>query len=523
MNNKNSNDDNIRQVQQLQEVNLSNWPYTMYSEDKVGPLKPGFNFYKFLLRKSKMNLYLPIPDTIIVDEITVVRMYTDPSTGVLCYDRPDVNKQEIKDAFILRCINNSVGTSIPLLRKPEPLEQRFVGLLKKPVANNNKNVVISNYCDLLTPLAFQSQILNAADHNAGICVIQKFVKCRGRKPSFFRIFWKATSIGSGTVSGFYVTNRKNGFKVTEDEDIILKKQNDNSSEFSDDNEEGRKKNNDGDDEIIISKKKKIIKKKFLSDADYFSQMQQKLDLTDSERSIAIKNSINISKIVRDNCICSLTNEKMEVNASCVARISVTRVVPTVLEPVRLHIENLIHWLQVSISQREELNVWVSDMVCDFIRDEDENWWFIQLKGFKFDFTCIEKVQRWFFCKQNGEQFVKETKRPEEVREKLEKERGSKCSLCGLNFQDHMVISIERSGIGSENETNEHDLHDAKAFDKSHNKHAGEGKYRDVPAFGYQLTAKKSCSLACVYRDAKKPLTKYARDILAAHAVTLDAR
>ena len=512
----NSNDDNIRQVQQLQEVNLCSWPYTIYYDDKVGPCKPGFSFYKFLLRKSNMSLHLPIPDTIIIDDISVVRMYTDPQTGILSLDKPDVDKQENKDKFILRCINNSVGTSIPLLRKAEPLEQRFVGVLKKSVANNNKNPVISNYCDLLTPLAFQSQILNAADHNAGICVVQKFVKCRGRKPSFFRIFWKATSIGSGNVSGYYVTNRKNGFKVTEDEEIIAKRMSENldDSEINSDND-------DDNGEAFSPKKKKVIKKTFLSDTEYFNQMQQKLDLTDSERNMAIKNSLNISKVVRDNCLCSLTNEKMEVNASCVARISVTRVVPTVLEPVRIHIENLVHWMQLSLSQRDELNVWISDMVCDFIRDEDENWWFIQLKGFKYDESCFEKVQKWYFCKQNGEPILKTTKKPEEVREKLENERGTKCQLCGLNFQDYMVISIERSGAVVEDD--HQDLHDAAAFDKSHNKHAGEGKYRDVPAFGYQLTAKKSCSLACVYRDAKKPLTKYARDILAAYAVTLDAR
>ena len=510
-----SNDDNIRQVQQLQELNLCHYHYTMYYDDKVGPLKPGFNFYKFLLRKSNMTLQLPIPDTIYIDDISVVRIYTDPQTGIVSYDKPDVNKQELKDKFILRCINNSVGTSIPLLRKAEPLEQRFVGVLKKPVANNSKNVVISNYCDLLTPLAFQSQILNAADHNAGTCVVQRFVKCRGRKPSFFRIFWKATSIGSGAVSGYYVTNRKDGFKVTEDEDSITKK----ISKKIDDSDDDEGGNND--DENVSPSRKKIVKKTFLSDSEFFNRMQQKLDLTDSERNLAIKNSLNTSKIVRDNNLCSLTNEKMEVNASCVSRISITRVVPTVLEPVRVCIENLVHWLQVSMCQRDELNVWISDIVCDFIRDEDEKWWFIQLKGFKYDVSCIERVQKWYFCKQAGEPIIKTAKRPEEVREKLEKERGSKCQLCGLNFQDYMVISIERSG--AEADDVKHDLHDAALFDKSHNKHAGEGKYRDVPAFGYQLTAKKSCSLACVYRDAKKPLTKYSRDILAAYAVTLDAR
>lgn len=500
-----SNDDNIRQVQQLQEVNLCKFPYTTYFDDKVGPLKPGFQFYKFLLRKSNVSLHLPIPDTIVIDDTSIVRIYTDPHTGIVTYDKPDVNKQELKDKFLFRCINNNVGTSVPLLKKAEPLEQRFVGVLKKPVANNSKTTVISNYCDLLTPLAFQSQILNAADHNAGICVIQRFVKCRGRKPSFFRIFWKATSIGSGCVSGFYVTNRKEGFKVTDDEDSTKKKKIDDSDI----------------EEDVSPSKKKVINKTLLSDSEFFSQMQQKLDLTDSERTMAIKNSLNLSKVLRDNNLCSLTNEKMEVNASCVARISVTRVVPTVLEPVRICIENLVHWVQVVMSQKDELNVWISDMVCDFIRDEEERWWFIQLKGFKHDVSCVEKIQRWYYCKQTGEPIIKTAKRPEEVREKLENERGSKCQLCGLNFQDYMVISIERSDADADEEKN--DLHDTAKFDKSNNKHAGEGRYRDVPAFGYQLTAKKSCSLACVYRDAKKPLTKYARDILAAYSVTLDAR
>jgi hypothetical protein len=33
-----------------------------------------------------------------------------------------------------------------------------------------------------------------------------------------------------------------------------------------------------------------------------------------------------------------------------------------------------------VQQTEDLTVYFDEMVCDFIQDEEDNWWFIQVTG-----------------------------------------------------------------------------------------------------------------------------------------------
>jgi hypothetical protein len=57
-------------------------------------------------------------------------------------------------------------------------------------------------------------------------------------------------------------------------------------------------------------------------------------------------------------------------------------------------------------QKSEGLIWkLTRMVCDFIRDENDNWWFIQLKGFNLDPETELHTKRWIHANRNKQRYV----------------------------------------------------------------------------------------------------------------------
>jgi hypothetical protein len=61
-------------------------------------------------------------------------------------------------------------------------------------------------------------VLDVAEGSSQQCIIQKFIKSKGKRPSIFRLFWKASSTETGVVEGWNITKTEGEFRIPE---IIL--------------------------------------------------------------------------------------------------------------------------------------------------------------------------------------------------------------------------------------------------------------------------------------------------------------
>lgn len=102
-----------------------------------------------------------------------------------------------------------VLTSSPSSPKSEnePLCLRTVGVVKKQLWKTH----IMNHTETLSALGVQAYIvqgIKAGNHDQFI--LQKFIKCRGRRPCFNRIFWRAGSEANATnktLAGWNITSK----------------------------------------------------------------------------------------------------------------------------------------------------------------------------------------------------------------------------------------------------------------------------------------------------------------------------
>jgi len=124
--------------------------------------------------------------------------------------------------------------------------------------------------------------------------------------------------------------------------------------------------------------------------------------------------------------------------------------------------------------------------------------------------------------------IKKQKRitPSERRAKLDAERGYKCKLCGLNFQEGQIVHIEVSQhselarISAQESAQQQQQQQQQQEQKSQNSGIST---RSVPAFGYELSRKMACRLSELLRDSYFPLTKFSRAVLVEESSLLEAR
>jgi hypothetical protein len=165
----------------------------------------------------------------------------------------------------------------------------------------------------------------------------------------------------------------------------------------------------------------------------------------------------------------------------------------------------------------------------------------------------------------------------EVLDKLERERGRCCAMCGLNFQEGQLIQIEiaprdedlvievgkEGGVDADEEFKDEDDKDEDDKEEEEEEEAGGGERkkrgasttklkskakldgdsgrgkplpsgssappppskltsRQVPAYGYTLSVMAATRLAESYRDGRVPLTKQARHLIEEHSISIDS-
>ena len=178
-------------------LNLSDIPPRQYEEHISGPLKPGLYFYKWLLRGA--GLTVSIPDTLIVEKNIVRLVYNDAASGQVIKARPLSDSKKNKKKFIRDVLHRFLD---PLDKRDDGavhpgknnkiLARQVVGVIKKPYWR----CAVGNEVEVLQPMSLVAHLMDAVDGQEGPYVIQKFVRYRGRRPCFYRCFWRAATPGA---------------------------------------------------------------------------------------------------------------------------------------------------------------------------------------------------------------------------------------------------------------------------------------------------------------------------------------
>ncbi len=361
-----------------------------------------------------------------------------------------------------------------------------------------------------------------------------------------RLFWHATACGagpSGKVTGWFLTqsNKKYACYHPKDQNLHsahspydIKSRVDSHAHDVYGNAENEKEDEDIQDEegepvawrraqiarlanVMSSKQMAASQAVVARENDTFLEdMRMHPDLSSADRSLAKSEGAAAHKAVGGNCIVSLTGDRgMEVSHEAMRDVSYMKVSRKALGEPHLYVERLVSWLQVVIQHSSDVIVHFSDVVCDFIRDEEGRWWLLQLKSFRVSPLSAQRCEAWYNERMKN---IPRPRRitPEETRAKLDAERGRKCKLCGLNFQDGQTVEVETDVDAEVDQT---DVTPAKSSVRGH----FPQKTRTVPAFGYELSRRMACRISEIYRDANFPLTKFARAVLTGEARVMEAR
>jgi len=73
---------------------------------------------------------------------------------------------------------------------------------------------------------------------------------------------------------------------------------------------------------------------------------------------------------------------------------ITKVTSKALPGVIESIDRIAFWIMHMIQRKYDLNLFPSELVCDFIKDEDERFVFLQLKGFKLNDNSLATAKLW---------------------------------------------------------------------------------------------------------------------------------
>ena len=498
-----------KHVTLLNMLNKSGLSKDAYHDKNVGPLKPGFAFYKLLSSTRGPSLQMNIPDTILGDNNLmnpVKRIFTGDD-GFIQREKINSDSTIERDKFVMNAIDRIISNAKPLTKKRhkdsygkvkiinEPLQNRIVAVSKRCL-KSPKVLKVSNQTDVLTPLPFKALLLQLSEKETEELAIQQFIRPRGTRATVYRIFWRSMSIGAGTVTGYRITKSNEEFTVYDDSTNF--QHNDDSKHNS--------------SEPVV-----------MNDDEYSKHIKLKPEMSLADRKKALRQSLNENKTIGSSCLCSLSDEKGDITSASAAKVLVTRVSSDALDELRIQIDKLVNWIQVIIQRTDHLVMYISELICDFIRDENGKWWFIQIKGFEINDIVKDKIKEWYSLVSRGldTKILSKGRSADEIRQKLEKERGFKCKMCGRNFQQGQVVNVEILNNSVNKSMFRTNLRGK--YSQLHNL-AGHDNTRMVPAYGYILSTRSGCTLAEVYRDSKIiPLTKFARHLLTTFSDVVETR
>ncbi|RYH25285.1 hypothetical protein EON65_15625 [archaeon] len=143
-----------------------------------------------------------------------------------------------------------------------------------------------------------------------------------------------------------------------------------------------------------------------------------------------------------NTSASISNNDGELSIDKCSQLTATRVSSAALGLPISYLSQIAHWIQVMLRDLYHLQVFVSELVGDFIKDDDDKWWFINLKSLRLTQDSFSKVQMWhaIYIKKDAaavQQYKRVLSNKERVA-KNETERGSFCNMCGLYYMPHQT-------------------------------------------------------------------------------------
>lgn len=270
---------------------------------------------------------------------------------------------------------------------------------------------------------------------------------------------------------------------------------------------------------------------------YFEGIQSKLHLTGNERSEAFLINNKASSLYMEKNAINMTN-MMDgtLNWNKADGLILTKIAPLVLAIPLEHAASVANWIQCCLQYFYNITTQIEELVADFIKDEHDCWWLINVKGFKWSLDSVPRIRLWHKIHVLNER-IQLKERPMTAKERTIKhsvELGIKCKLCGLYYSENQTVSLAEipSSGGLEKlpneQSNTYPSKDMLPTNKSQfsafklqnqsslqspqphqmsQQHHHHQVITHIPAYGYQLALKGAMIVSKTYAQYKFPLTK----------------
>lgn len=152
-------------VQHLQQLQLADRPLGHYKDETLGPVRPGFGFYKWLFLGAPLQV--PLAETVLIEKDVVRVLRTGPD-GFLLRETVCYQRQQDRDDFVSGCIDRFVGCSRPVGQFPQSLllQDRFVAVAKR--AGGRLDQPVASSSELLIPSYFHAMLVEALDNKTQV-------------------------------------------------------------------------------------------------------------------------------------------------------------------------------------------------------------------------------------------------------------------------------------------------------------------------------------------------------------------
>ena len=212
------------------------------------------------------------------------------------------------------------------------------------------------------------------------------------------------------------------------------------------------------------------------------------------------------------------------------QLMVTRVNNSALATPIYYMSEIARWIQHSLIHLHQLNVQINDLVCDFIKDDNDHWYLINVKGFRITEESIPRIRFWYVTKVLGKPESEANGGKEHqltLKERHWKQTaqvGSQCRLCGVHYVENSFIAMPLSNklralfndMERENKAKNNQwgnpVKDVPALDE-HHMSTPEGEMVPVPVFGYQLTIAAATIVTFAYFRHQMALTRLAQILM----------
>ena len=264
-------------------------------------------------------------------------------------------------------------------------------------------------------------------------ILQKFIKSKGRKPSITRVFWKQPVGGSKSIVGWNLCNNADFMPPPPSAYTLDKKEEEKLSQSK-------------------GLKSDLIRPMTNGEYDVVKDLKNHLYRGASERAqIKVKEANNFSNYGHFN-VCSLTNLDGVVTDIEMNKVTPFKMSPKTIEVPEIYTERIISYIQKFAETREGLYVNVTEIVCDFLKDDNDKWWFIQVKGLRLCRRSRQQIHRWKVKKfghrndledeeDDEETFQQQYKRKiKEAREKAKENMDNQCKMCGIFYTEGELLS-----------------------------------------------------------------------------------